>query len=147
MIDDSVVNGFMLAFRYKKKLTRRAVIAVLKKVYRILIIKPNINYVELNDDDRITVIGDLHGHLGDLIHILDHVGTPSASNRLVFNGDFVDRGTESVEVITLIFALLAAYGPDIIYLNRGDIHTYIYKYIHIYIHIYIHTYAFIHIHT
>jgi len=66
------------------------------------------------------VVGDIHGQLSDLIHILDHVGPLSSSNRLVFNGDFVDRGQESVEVITLIFAQLAAYGPDVIYLNRGN---------------------------
>ena len=69
-----------------------------------------------------TVVGDIHGQLSDLIHILDHVGPLSSSNRLLFNGDFVDRGQESVEVITLIFAQLAAYGPDVIYLNRGDVY-------------------------
>lgn len=46
----------------------------------------------------VTVVGDLHGSLGDLSKALSSVGTLGPNNVVIFNGDFVDRGTHSVEV-------------------------------------------------
>ena len=64
------------------------------------------------------VVGDLHGNIFDLIRILIMSGLPP-KNRFLFLGDYVDRGQYSVEIITLLFALLAKY-PDYIYLIRGN---------------------------
>ena len=66
----------------------------------------------------IYVIGDLHGNIFDLIRILVLAGPPPL-NRFLFLGDYVDRGQFSVEIITLLFALLAKY-PDHIFLIRGN---------------------------
>ena len=65
------------------------------------------------------VVGDLHGQLTDLLHILDDAGMPSPTNKFVFNGDFVDRGPNSVEIIGILFALYLAF-PDCVFLNRGN---------------------------
>ncbi|OHT06754.1 Ser/Thr protein phosphatase [Tritrichomonas foetus] len=64
------------------------------------------------------VIGDLHGNIFDLIRILVLSGPPP-SNRFLFLGDYVDRGQYSVEIITLLFALLSKY-PDHFFLLRGN---------------------------
>ena len=59
---------------------------------------PNVQRVALQVDQRLTVVGDIHGQLADLLHIFAINGPPSAKSLYVFNGDFVDRGPCSVEV-------------------------------------------------
>ena len=71
--------------------------------------------VELDEDAYI--IGDLHGSLHDLFRILKE--TDCMNNRLVFLGDYVDRGNFSTEVISLLFALAIEY-PDHFTLIRGN---------------------------
>lgn len=46
-------------------------------------------------------------------------GLPSAENSYIFNGDFVDRGKNSMEIIIILFAFLLLY-PDHMHLNRGN---------------------------
>lgn len=46
-------------------------------------------------------------------------GLPSPENPYVFNGDFVDRGKKSLEVLLLLLACLLVF-PGGIYLNRGN---------------------------
>jgi hypothetical protein len=55
------------------------------------------------------VVGDIHGQLPDLIHILEDSGFPSETNKYIFNGDFVDRGPRGVEVMCLLLALFSAF--------------------------------------
>lgn len=52
-------------------------------------------------------------------HCFTQNGLPSAETPYVFNGDFVDRGKKSVEVVTLLFAYLLLY-PNHMHLNRGN---------------------------
>ena len=66
----------------------------------------------------IYIVGDIHGNIFDLLRILIYAKTPPTS-RLLFLGDYVDRGQYSVEVISLLFALQCAY-PDNITLLRGN---------------------------
>lgn len=64
------------------------------------------------------VIGDLHGHVFDLLRILQVYGLPPA-RRYLFLGDYVDRGNFSTETITLIYLLKVLF-PNHIYLIRGN---------------------------
>ena len=48
------------------------------------------------------------GQLEDLLHILDESGLPGPRHSYIFNGDFVDRGNNSVEVTCILLALHAA---------------------------------------
>ncbi len=47
------------------------------------------------------------------------IGLPSEHNVYLFNGDFVDRGRNGMEIILLLFAL-KLYDPNSLHLNRGN---------------------------
>jgi serine/threonine-protein phosphatase PP1 catalytic subunit len=64
------------------------------------------------------IFGDIHGQYSDLIRFLEKTGLPPSSN-LVFLGDYVDRGNNSLEVIALLFALKIKY-PNNVFLIRGN---------------------------
>jgi len=64
----------------------------------------------------VTVVGDLHGQLHDLVELLEVGG--STTNYL-FLGDFVDRGLHSVETLVLLLRLKVKF-PTQITLLRGN---------------------------
>jgi hypothetical protein len=68
---------------------------------------------------KVVVVGDLHGDLASLNHLIRINGFPSKELAYVFNGDFVDRGENSTEVLFFILGLLQVY-PDRVFLNRGN---------------------------
>ena len=75
-----------------------------------------------DSNPRITVCGDTHGQFYDVMNIFKINGYPSSLNPYLFNGDFVDRGSFSVEVI-LTYLLFKFACPDGIYLTRGNHET------------------------
>ncbi|OHT02834.1 Ser/Thr protein phosphatase [Tritrichomonas foetus] len=87
--------------------------------HAVLIAKktPIINYVDGKND--IYIIGDLHGNIRDLIRILRKTKFNENDCKLLFLGDYVDRGEFSIEVITLLFALWTQF-PERIILLRGN---------------------------
>lgn len=68
---------------------------------------------------HITVVGDLHGQVFDLIALIEREGPPSPENPYVFNGDFVDRGSYSVETLLLLLAWKVAC-PSSVHLAKGN---------------------------
>ena len=72
--------------------------------------------VEVNS---VVVVGDLHGQFYDLLRIFEELGMPSEKNPYLFNGDFVDRGAHSLEVVFTLLLLKMRY-PSYIYMNRGN---------------------------
>jgi hypothetical protein len=68
----------------------------------------------------VTVVGDLHGQFFDLIHLLSPaIGGWPPQTSYVFLGDFVDRGHNSVETLSLLLALKLKY-PGHVTLLRGN---------------------------
>ena len=71
---------------------------------------------------RVTVCGDTHGQFYDVMNIFEMNGVPSKNNPYIFNGDFVDRGSFSIEVV-LTYFLWKLHDPTCIYLSRGNHET------------------------
>lgn len=69
----------------------------------------------------VVIIGDIHGQYYDFMKILTLIGDidESLPSNLLFLGDYVDRGANSVEVMTLIMALKINY-PKNVMLLRGN---------------------------
>ena len=51
--------------------------------------------------ERQIIVGDTHGQLQDVLHILITHGKPSTTNRYIFNGDIADRGPDAIEILVL----------------------------------------------
>jgi diadenosine tetraphosphatase ApaH/serine/threonine PP2A family protein phosphatase/Ca2+-binding EF-hand superfamily protein len=75
--------------------------------------------ITLPEDGSMVVVGDLHGQLDDLLTIFRLKEFPSPTNFYLFNGDLVDRGDHSVEVLLIVYALKLVY-PKCVFINRGN---------------------------
>ena len=74
----------------------------------------------IRTNSPIMILGDIHGSIFDLLQILSFAfknGFPET--KLLFLGDYVDRGNYSIEVITLLFSLFCLY-PSSVILLRGN---------------------------
>ncbi|OHS93765.1 Ser/Thr protein phosphatase [Tritrichomonas foetus] len=78
--------------------------------------KSNKPFIELNTP--LAVIGDLHGNFFDLLRIWKDIKDPF-NLKILFLGDYVDRGEYQIETVTLLLLLARQY-PNNIFLLRGN---------------------------
>ena len=92
---------------------------IIRQTLHILEKEKAFHEITIPRDGSLTVVGDTHGQLLDVLTIFQMRGRPSSTNIFVFNGDFVDRGPQGVEVLLLLYALKLV-NPASIFLNRGN---------------------------
>ncbi|KAH7821776.1 putative Serine/threonine-protein phosphatase 5 [Monocercomonoides exilis] len=83
---------------------------------------PNIIDIEIPEGKSVTVVGDIHGQFFDLLHIFDLNGLPSEELSYIFLGDWIDRGSFSIETCITLYALKVCY-PEHVHLIRGNHET------------------------
>ena len=96
-------------------------VAVVDECERILGGEPSLLELSLADGESMVIVGDIHGHLDDLTSYLTSYGF-FEGRRFLFLGDYVDRGSNSIEVMVLLAALKVVY-PERVYLIRGNHET------------------------
>ena len=75
-------------YRRGGSIASASIARIIREVYQDLKKRHNLRTAKLEGAGEVFhVVGDVHGQLEDLLHILDDAGLPSATNRFVFNGD------------------------------------------------------------
>ncbi|XP_039279499.1 LOW QUALITY PROTEIN: serine/threonine-protein phosphatase rdgC [Nilaparvata lugens] len=115
------LENLLESFKKKKqhRLHAKYVSSILQQAVTHLKKLPNLNLASTAISKQITICGDIHGKLDDLLTIFHKNGLPSAENPYVFNGDFVDRGKKGLEVLLVLLCCLIVF-PDGVHLNRGN---------------------------
>ncbi|RMX66558.1 hypothetical protein DD238_002301 [Peronospora effusa] len=115
----SNVLAILDSFKTTQILHYKYVLEILKASVRSFSPLPTLQEISLEKDDKLTVVGDLHGQLQDLFSIFSINGLPTRTNKYLFNGDFVDRGMYGIEVMMTILLFRLLY-PTSVFLNRGN---------------------------
>lgn len=113
------VQQMMEDFKNQKSLHRRYALQICLQVREMLRATPSLVDVAVPDGKNFTVCGDIHGQYYDLLNIFELGGLPSDDNPFLFNGDFVDRGSFSLECILTLLALKCLC-PTGMFLSRGN---------------------------
>lgn len=90
-----------------------------ERVGAVFLAEPSV----LKLDPPLTICGDTHGQFTDTLRIFEvggHVGVDGT--RYLFMGDYVDRGSQSIENMVLLLTLKILY-PTSIFLLRGNHET------------------------
>uniref|UniRef100_A0A3Q2CS60 Serine/threonine-protein phosphatase n=1 Tax=Cyprinodon variegatus TaxID=28743 RepID=A0A3Q2CS60_CYPVA len=116
------MKDMMNWFKDQKKLHRKCAYQILVQVKDVLSKLPSLVEITIKETEKLTICGDTHGQYYDLLNIFELNGLPSETNPYLFNGDFVDRGSFSVEVILTLFGFKLLY-PDHFHLLRGNHET------------------------
>ena len=107
------LDKYLNLLRSGKCLPERDLFLVCEKAKEILMEESNVQPVAA----PVTICGDIHGEFYDLLQIF-RAGGEIPDTSYIFTGDFVDRGSNSVETFEYLLCLKIKY-PDHITLLRG----------------------------
>ncbi|CAE7499600.1 PAPP5 [Symbiodinium pilosum] len=118
-LNEASIRQMLAQFKTGQILPMKDAYQLAIDAFDILVKEKTLGRVNVPVGKKVTVVGDLHGQLFDFDHMLSLAGFPSPDNQFLFNGDFVDRGPWSVEVIFTILAF-KVWQPNGVYMNRGN---------------------------
>ena len=122
VITKAFVEDMIARFKDQKTIAFKYAFEILMQSKAILEALPTLVDVPVPEGTHFTVCGDVHGQFFDMCNIFDLNGPPSAENPYLFNGDFVDRGSYSTEVIMTLLAY-KCMDPSCVHLVRGNHET------------------------
>mmetsp|Transcript_4495 Transcript_4495/g.8643 ORF Transcript_4495/g.8643 Transcript_4495/m.8643 type:complete len:362 (+) Transcript_4495:230-1315(+) len=112
----SDVDSYISTLKSGEPIAESAVKRLCASVSELLMEESNVQPVH----SPVTIVGDIHGQFYDLLHLLSNeVGKSPPDVNYIFLGDFVDRGHNSVETLTLLLCLKLKY-PGHVTLLRGN---------------------------
>lgn len=91
-------------------------IAIVERATAIFAAESNV----LDVKAPVTVCGDVHGQFYDLVKLFEVGGNPATTTYL-FLGDYVDRGSFSMEVVLLLYSYKITY-PKTFHMIRYVFH-------------------------
>lgn len=109
-----VKNPEYLTMPFRFNIEENVLLSITKSVNDIVKKEPNL----LDIKAPVYVFGDIHGQYSDLLRFIEMTKLPPKV-KLLFLGDYVDRGDNSIEVLTLIFALKIKF-PNKVFMIRGN---------------------------
>ena len=123
--DNDFLNGLLKRLRKEKNtpINGFVMFAVddLKRLCELTIKNLEKDDMLIQIDAPVDVYGDIHGQFTGLMLFLEKYGFPP-EKKLLFLGDYVDRGPNSIEVLVTIFTLKCLY-PKHVFLLRGNHET------------------------
>ena len=98
------------------KISKEALLEIMRRVRPLLSAEPNL----LRVDGKVVIVGDIHGQFYDLVAMLRKLkGRSDQNQKILFLGDYVDRGNYGPEVALYLFCLKLK-SPNDIFLLRGN---------------------------
>jgi len=118
-ITPQFIKDMITWFKEGKNIPRRYAWEIILAAHSLFAEEGTVVDVHLQDGMTCDVIGDVHGQFYDMLHLYSLTGEPTEKHCLLMNGDLVDRGSWSIEVILTAFAYKWLY-PKYFYINRGN---------------------------
>ena len=122
-IGSHIIEYVRQLFEMNGKVPSTFLKALLNKAINHFKKQPNVVSISRPEENgRFTVVGDLHGQYRDFAHLIKEgsiVGIPSIANKVLFNGDIVDRGDMAVEILVMVL-LYKVYHSEAVYITRGN---------------------------
>lgn len=121
-LSDQWIHQLIKFYKDGGKLPRKYLYALLKRSHQVLKDEPAYKEIKTGDFKEFTIVGDVHGQFYDVMNMFEKNGYVTSEHGYLFNGDLVDRGSWSVEVIVTLLFFKLLY-PRAMHINRGNHET------------------------
>ena len=114
-----IIEEVIEDMKNKNYISKLSLLKIILDATKINMQEPSLIDLDIKKTETFNICGDIHGQFYDLLNIFNLYGYPSENNQYLFNGDFVDRGSFSVECLITLLCFKLLY-PKHFYLARGN---------------------------